>query len=260
MDDHRFDSLTRTINSRRAVGGALIGAVAAQLGLTNAGAARCPKGKKRCGKQCIPKKGCCTTAQCKPGKSGKVCRNHRCVCRAGTKRCKNQCLPRGAACPPKPDASCRPGGGSTSGYAWHLRTAQTFTEPNGGRLTAASLWIRNSPETTGTYELRVYPTDPATGAPQQESPLALAQRTSASVSNTALDWVRFDFANPPRLKPSQRYALVLTMVGGNPSSAWLTEHRTGDPCPGSELFVANPTGPFGPRPGTDTPFQTFVRP
>lgn len=216
-----------------------------------------PASQKRCRDRCIAKKSCCKNADCGSRQSGKVCKRGRCVCGAGTKRCGKRCLPKAAACPPAPDASCRPGGGSVSGYAWVLRTAQTFTELNGGRLTAASLWIRNgSAATAGDYELRVNTVD-ASGAPTLET-LAVARRSSDDVSDTALDWVTFRLPNPPTLKPGQRNALVLTMIGGTGVEGWVTEHRSNDPCPGGEFFVANPTGPFFLRAGTDTPFATFV--
>lgn len=99
MDDDRFDSLTRRISSRRAVGGAIAGALAGVFGLNEAEAARCPGGKKRCGKRCIPKRGCCTTAQCRPGATGAICRRNRCVCPAGKMSCRTGCAgAEGARC------------------------------------------------------------------------------------------------------------------------------------------------------------------
>jgi hypothetical protein len=99
MDSDRFDSLTRTISSRRAVGGAIAGVVAGLIGRNETEAARCPKGKKRCGKRCIPRRGCCRTAQCRPGVTGEICRRNRCVCPAGQRSCRTGCLGKeGASC------------------------------------------------------------------------------------------------------------------------------------------------------------------
>ena len=79
--------------------------------------------------------------------------------------------------PPRgPNAACPADPGVVSGYAWYLYVAQTFTEPNGGRLQAASLWIRNTgPNLSGTYELLVCTVDPATGVPQHGTTQAVAQ-------------------------------------------------------------------------------------
>ena len=262
MDHDRFDSLTRMLSSRRAVNGAIAGAVAGLLGLARPGEAAagpCPKGKKRCGKRCIPKKGCCTSAQCKPRGSGQVCRKHRCVCPAGTKRCRKRCLPRAAACPPKPDASCLPVGVlQTRSFYPIVRMAQTFTEPNGGRLLAADVWVSNYElGPIGTYELRVTTVSPATGAPEATT-LALALHPAADVS-TAFNWVHFTFPAPPLLRPGQHYALVLTML--DPIVAeegWKTQWRDSDPCPGGTLFFANGSAPFIPEPGSGL-YRTYVK-
>lgn len=266
MDSTRFDTFTRSLTSRRSTLGRLaVGGVLAALGLQGgareAAAAPCPKGKKRCKGRCIPKRACCTTAQCRPGVTGKVCQRGRCSCRSGAKPCQGQCIHPAAACPPQPAAACRPGGGSVSGYAWYLRAAQTFTEPNGGHLTAAALWMRKFlPTSVGTFELRVTSVDPGTGLPIG-APLAFAERPASEVSGTALDWVAFTFPTPPPLVPGRQYALVLTTRGGaSLDDGYTLEHRTLDPCPGGFFSLANPDGPFGPRPETDIAYQTFVSP
>ncbi len=99
MDHGRFDTWTRSIASRRAFGGALLGTIAGALGLRPVVAARCRRGKKRCGKRCIPKSACCTTGQCQPGVTGRTCRRNRCVCPAGQMSCRPLCLGKeGAPC------------------------------------------------------------------------------------------------------------------------------------------------------------------
>lgn len=262
MNNTRFDWLARSMSSRRAFNRALAGAGASLPGLriiNDVGAASCPKGKKRCGKKCIPKHRCCTTDQCRPKTSGKVCKKGRCVCPGGKTLCGKRCLLKGAACPPVPDASCEARGQMVDVFP-PMRVAQTFTEPNGGRLTGASLRFRNrSTGTTGTYELRLQTVNPATGVPQ-ETTLGVALRPSNTVSDTALTWVHFSFSNPPKLKPGRQYALVIQRF--NTTDGWNTLRRTGDPCPGGQLFVSDLNGSFIPIPLPDPgiPYQTVVEP
>ena len=150
--------------------------------------------------------------------------------------------------------------GSRNSYAWYLNVAQTFTEPNGGRLQAASLWLRNdSARPPITYELRVNTVDPATGLPQRGTTLALAELSSSQVSDTTLGWVRFPFPNPPQLAAGTQYALVLRMLGGTSlDDGYRLELLNSNPCPGGHFFVANPDQPFNPRPETDIAYQTEV--
>jgi hypothetical protein len=259
MKYNRFDTLTRMISSRRAVGGATAGALASLLGLRQiqeAGAAPCPKGKKRCGEKCIPERRCCSHAQCKPRNQGEVCKRGRCVCPNGTKRCGKRCLPKAAACPPKPDASCAAGGVAET-VPEGVRVAVTFTEPNGGLLTAAEFRIQNEPgATAGLYELRLNRVDPATGVPQEVT-LALTQRSAASVSETTLTWVRFTFQTPRRLQPGQKYALVLSRVGA--AVPWLTEVRVGDVCPDTAVYSSSIDAPLKLQFGLDISYRTFVK-
>ena len=203
MDTIRFDALTRTVSSRRVLGGAMAGTLAGLFGFSpprDAAAAPCPNNKKRCGKKCIPKHRCCTSAQCKTKKSGKVCKKGRCVCPGGMKRCGKRCVLKAAACPPKPDASC-PSGGSLGLRSVGRRYAQTFTEPNGGRLIAVEIRIRNqSASTIGFYDLRLHTVDPASGMPHFTT-LAVANRLADHISDTTAEWVRFNFPVPQRLQP-----------------------------------------------------------
>lgn len=77
MDPTRFDQLTRALTdrrpSRRSLFGVLAGAaVAAGFAAgeeTVAKPKRCPKGKKRCGRKCIPIAKCCTAADCGEGET-----------------------------------------------------------------------------------------------------------------------------------------------------------------------------------------------
>lgn len=256
MDHARFDLLARSFRSRRAFGGVVAGTVAALIGSTATGAVRCPKNKKRCGATCIPKRRCCTTAECKPKNSGQVCKRGRCVCPGGMKRCGKRCVLKGAPCPPKPSASCAAGGVTTLMNV-SQRFAQVFTEPNGGRLTAVAVRLRNQNATvTGTYNLQLNAVRAGTGMPE-ETTLALAQRSSASLPDDTLDWVRFDFPSPPQLQPGRQYAIVLSLLGS--TAGWVTESRSPDPCPGGTLFLSNNGSPFDFASGFDMPYQTFVK-
>src|SRR5690606_21827780 len=76
----------------------------ALIGLTGAEAARCGRGKKRCGNRCIPQKRCCTNADCQPKRTGLVCRKGRCQCPAGQNACPGRCIPTAQTC----DATCPP--------------------------------------------------------------------------------------------------------------------------------------------------------
>ncbi len=88
MDATRFDALTRNLSSRRTVlTGVAGGGLGALLRLATAGgdaaAKDCPRGKKECGKRCIPKnRECCKRNQKPCGKKciakSKCCTNADC--------------------------------------------------------------------------------------------------------------------------------------------------------------------------------------
>ena len=107
MDHGRFDTWTRSIATRRAIGAAVLGTIVSVLGVDNADAA-CPKGKKRCKRRCIPRRGCCNAADCQSGTTGRICRRNRCVCPPSRpKRCGNRCVPADGCCN---DTDCLAGG------------------------------------------------------------------------------------------------------------------------------------------------------
>lgn len=115
MDSASFDRLTRFVGksaSRRLLGGAVLGTLTTLLGIDAAEAARCPRGKKKCKKRCIPRKACCTNANCKPSATGRVCKRGRCVCPPGRpKKCNGRCIPATQCCGvicdlPNATASC----------------------------------------------------------------------------------------------------------------------------------------------------------
>lgn len=119
MDGPHFDRFTRTLSTRRTAMGALLsGGLLATLGVATppepALAAPCPRGKKRCRGGCIPKRFCCTDANCRPKQTGKLCRNGRCACPPGKKRCRGRCIPKRqccvkANCPAKTRQTCKAG-------------------------------------------------------------------------------------------------------------------------------------------------------
>ena len=91
MDSAAFDRLTTTLASsgtRRAMFSLVLGGVLAGLGYETAPAKNkknnkkkgkgCPKGKKKCGKQCISKASCCTYVDC--GCHAENCINGTCQC------------------------------------------------------------------------------------------------------------------------------------------------------------------------------------
>jgi hypothetical protein len=78
MDDRRFDTWVRGLRMRLLSRRRAIRLLPAGLGLLaglvrlDVVAASCPKGKKRCGKRCIPRRECCSRADCGPRGNGKV--------------------------------------------------------------------------------------------------------------------------------------------------------------------------------------------
>lgn len=120
MDGPRFDRLTRALSTRRTAIGALFsGGLLTALGLVRTmenvvAAPACPPGKKRCRGACIPKRFCCTDANCRPKLTGKLCRNGRCACAPGKKLCRGRCIPKRhcctrANCPAKTRQTCQAG-------------------------------------------------------------------------------------------------------------------------------------------------------
>lgn len=149
MDSHFFDRLTRLFavaRSRRALGSAVLGSVAALLGLGTVEAAPCPPNKKRCRGRCIPRRNCCTNANCRPAATGRVCRAGRCVCPASRpKRCNGVCIPSaqccGAECTPTPGCSPLGGGCTQSGQCCgrlECSAANTCCVPPGDRTCQVS--------------------------------------------------------------------------------------------------------------------------
>lgn len=105
MEDNKFDQVVRSLNlpsSRRTAVSGLMGSVLAALLPATATEARrrqeqvhdekkgkgkgkgkgCPRGKKKCGKKCIPKGDCCTYLDC-TGCRAEACINGECQCDPG---------------------------------------------------------------------------------------------------------------------------------------------------------------------------------
>jgi len=107
MDPTRFDTFIRSLSqrtpevpSRRTLLHALGGLFAASAMTASESDARrkgkhkkCKGGKKKCGKKCIPKSNCCTSADCD---DGETCQNGSCVasvpCPPNQTRCGGQCV------------------------------------------------------------------------------------------------------------------------------------------------------------------------
>lgn len=265
MDGARFDTFTRAIRSRRTALGGLLGLVAGLAGLAEVEAAPCPKGKKQCKKRCIPRRRCCTTSQCRPGVTGRICRRGRCICRPGTKPCQGRCIPAaaccGTACPPprQPNAACQPQFNTFLEVSVSFRVAQTFIEPNGGRLTAVELVINNDAAANGTYQLDVNTVD-AAGVPQHTT-MSSAQVPASQVGGQPVP-VLFTFPTPATLLPGQKYALVLYRF--NTIDDFFVALGRPDPCPGGELYRTFTTDPYSllliSGVTSDALYRTFVSP
>jgi hypothetical protein len=111
MDASRFDALSRALasgSSRRRMLRVMSGCLAALVGRTvvDETAARkkgkkkkkCRGATKKCGKRCVPKANCCTSADCPPGE---VCRSGRCTTCASANDCPTP--------PPCQEAICQDG-------------------------------------------------------------------------------------------------------------------------------------------------------
>ena len=105
--------------------------------------------------------------------------------------------------------------------------------------------------------MRLNSVDAGPGTPQHTT-LAIAQRSTDSVSDTELKPVRFTFPTPPTLLAGKRYALVL-MLFDPTDDGWQVERRISNPCPGGTLFIMNPPGPFSAL-SSGLPFRTYVSP
>jgi hypothetical protein len=140
-----------------------------------------------------------------------------------------------------------------------MRLAQTFTEPNGGRLLGVELVIDNDGDDTGTYQVQLNTVD-AAGVPLNNT-LATALRPANQVGS-APGPVSFPFPTPPALVPGQRYAIVLSRLDSTGQFNWGTIDSAS--CAGGQLFLSfTASGSFVPAgfgPELDGVYQTFVVP
>jgi hypothetical protein len=118
MDGERFDALVRSIDilvPRRAALRVLSGGLAALLGRfgiedieakkgkkKKKKKKKCKKSQKKCGKKCIPKANCCSTADCGPEQS---CVSGTCTCPEGFVPCGAECIDDSLCCA---DSDCFP--------------------------------------------------------------------------------------------------------------------------------------------------------
>jgi hypothetical protein len=145
--------------------------------------------------------------------------------------------------PRRPNAACvAPTTGTISPAAGPFRFAQTFTEPNGGRLRAAELYFRQDPGGTGTFLLQVTTVDPDSGVPTNNA-IATAELRAADFGAGYVDFFVFGFTEPPTLVAGRRYALVLSKPDG--TGRYYVHVATPNPCFGGEAFESTTqTGPF----------------
>lgn len=234
MDGSAFDRLTKTLTeprSRRGVshilGGVAIGEALGLLGVAESTARKkkpCPPCKTR-------KKGKCK-GKLPDGSpcSGGTCRSGDCVA----------AVPPPTTSPRKPNASCNvASSGNIFVYksaAADLRYAQTFTEPNGGQLTAAGVVLYNVNDQAGEYLLQLNTVD-SSGTPTSNT-IASATRPSSQVGRNA-DVVWFSFATPATVVAGRQYALVLSVNAGGVQGG--TECHAPVACPGGQLFFYDST-------------------
>ena len=137
MDQTKFDDLTRTLADRsdrrralRLLAGGALGALAGLRALDGPDAAdarvRCRRGKKPCGRRCIPQDKCCPgkTRTCYSGPGGTAGVG---ACKAGTQTCLSdgtwgacdgEATPRAESCNGKDDdCNCQADNGATRGGA-----------------------------------------------------------------------------------------------------------------------------------------------
>lgn len=168
----------------------------------------------------------------------------------------------------KPNASCRKPTNWRSGQNAAWVAAQTFTEPNGGKLTKVRLKLARDVVRSGTARLTLNTVNPATGVPTS-TVLAAAtlpvktlkylpmlggspQSTDPSLMAT------FQFAKPPRLVANRQYALVLSRLPG-PGHTYFFVVLEGT-CTGGTAFSRQiNVSPFEER-TYDLVYQTVVKP
>lgn len=269
MDVGQFDALTWTLTTsgsrRRVLGGLLPGSLGFFGARVEQAAAKkkkpCPPCKKR-------KKGKCKAKL----PDGTACENGG-TCQSGS--CRATTVPPdggtttvppdgGTETPPPrlPNASCNVQENATLFAPVGQRIAQTFTEPNGGKLTAVLLVLNNEATTTGDYVLQINTVDPSTGFPTNNT-IASIRLPGSQVGNNP-DFVTFNFPTPATLAAGSQYALVHSRPNG---SGFHDVHVVEPgPCPGGELFVSSTqTGtfarPYPNQPGrVDMSYITDVSP
>jgi hypothetical protein len=69
---------------------------------------KCKGNKKKCGKKCIPKTNCCSSADC--GGGGATCQGGTCLCPTGQNDCDGECIPEDDCCPACSDGAICDGG------------------------------------------------------------------------------------------------------------------------------------------------------
>lgn len=131
----------------------------------------------------------------------------------------------------KPNAACR-GESTLMVSETYGRFAQTFTEPNGGKLRAASIRFRRYSAQSGTFHLAVNTVNPATGYPTN---FTIATSVPVPVQDFVAGLLTFQFPVPATLVANRQYALVLSRSVPDGYSVFHQEFRT---CRGGALFTS----------------------
>ncbi len=116
--------------------------------------------------------------------------------------------------------------------------AQTFTEPNGGKLKSARLRLARGTEAAGTFHLALNTVDAATGIPHKNT-IASSVPVQVTTVGTSTSMISFDFPFPPTLSANRQYALVLSREK-HPSDTdgHLVAYRSPGSCEGGSVFYS----------------------
>lgn len=145
----------------------------------------------------------------------------------------------------RPNASCIVPTNQSIGGAAGLLRAQTFTEPNGGRLKFARIMMWKGTATSGDLRVSLNAVTQATGVPQHNT-IAVSAPVQITAIGTTPALVTFEFPFSPKLVAKRKYALVLAWSGADTSGSqfYRVSWKTPGPCAGGESYVSQSGAPF----------------